>query len=61
MHFSSVVGTKVSKKHPKTVRLLVYREKETKRYDFEAASVDEAADIVKEIKRGVERFQEGIV
>ena len=61
VHFSSVVGTKVSKKHPKTVRLLVYREKETKRYDFEAASVDEAADIVKEIKRGVERFQEGIV
>ncbi|KAJ4338327.1 Component of a membrane-bound complex containing the Tor2p kinase [Didymella glomerata] len=61
VHFSSVVGTKVSKKHPKTVRLLVYREKETKRYDFEAASVEEAADIVKEIKKGVERFQEGIV
>ncbi|KAF1357660.1 hypothetical protein EJ07DRAFT_127223 [Lizonia empirigonia] len=61
VHFSSVVGTKVSKKHPKTVRLFVYREKETKRYDFEAASVDEAADIVKEIKKGVERFQEGIV
>lgn len=61
VHFSSVVGTKVSKKHPKTVRLLVYREKETKRYDFEAASVDEAADIVKEIKKGVARFQEGIV
>ncbi|KAF1927481.1 uncharacterized protein M421DRAFT_421890 [Didymella exigua CBS 183.55] len=61
VHFSSVVGTKVSKKHPKTVRLLVYREKETKRYDFEAASVEEAADIVKEVKKGVERFQEGIV
>ena len=61
VHFSSVVGTKVSKKHPKTVRLLVYREKETKRYDFEAASVEDAADIVKEIKKGVERFQEGIV
>ena len=59
VHFSSIVGSKVSKKHPKMFRVLVFRERETKRYDFEAQSGDEAGRIVREIKRGVERFQEG--
>ncbi|KAJ9618295.1 Component of a membrane-bound complex containing the Tor2p kinase [Taxawa tesnikishii (nom. ined.)] len=45
VHLSSVVGCKVSRKHPKMVRVLVYREKETKRYDFEAGSREEAAEI----------------
>lgn len=61
VHFSSVVGSKVSKKHPKMFRVIVFKERETKRYDFEASSTDEAVEIVREIKRGVERFQEGIV
>lgn len=61
VHFSSVVGSKVSKKHPKMFRVIVFKERETKRYDFEASSADEAIEIVREIKRGVERFQEGIV
>lgn len=61
VHFSSVVGSKVSKKHPKMFRVIVFKERETKRYDFEASSTDEAIEIVREIKRGVERFQEGIV
>ncbi|KAF1942865.1 hypothetical protein EJ02DRAFT_421830 [Clathrospora elynae] len=61
IHFSSVVGSKVSKKHPKMFRVIVFKERETKRYDFEASSTDEAVEIVREIKRGVERFQEGIV
>ena len=61
VHFSSVVGSKVSKKHPKMFRMIVFKERETKRYDFEASSTDEAVEIVREIKRGVERFQEGIV
>ncbi|KAF1847669.1 stress-activated map kinase-interacting protein-like protein [Cucurbitaria berberidis CBS 394.84] len=61
VHFSSVVGSKVSKKHPKMFRVIVFKERETKRYDFEASTTDEAVEIVREIKRGVERFQEGIV
>ncbi|KAF2481672.1 stress-activated map kinase interacting protein 1-domain-containing protein, partial [Neohortaea acidophila] len=51
---SSVVGVKVSRKHPKMVRVLVYREKETKRYDFEAGSRDEANAIVTDVRRAVE-------
>ncbi|KAL1605043.1 Component of a membrane-bound complex containing the Tor2p kinase [Paraconiothyrium brasiliense] len=61
VHFSSVVGSKVSKKHPKMFRVIVFKEKETKRYDFEAQNQQDAVDIVKEIKRGVDRFHEGIV
>jgi len=60
VHFSSVVGSKVSRRHPRMFRVVVYKERETKRYDFEAASQGEAAEIVREIKRGVEKFQ-GIV
>jgi len=59
VHFSSVVGSKVSRRHPKMFRVLVYKERETKRYDFEAMSGQEAHEIVREIKRGVEKFQEG--
>ncbi|KAL1635107.1 Component of a membrane-bound complex containing the Tor2p kinase [Neofusicoccum ribis] len=61
VHFTSVVGSKVSSKHPKTFRVVVYRERESKRYDFEAQSRDEAAEIVREIRKGMERFQEGYV
>jgi hypothetical protein len=61
VHFSSVVGSKVSKKHPRMFRLIVYKEKETKRYDFEAQSHEDAVAIVKEVKKGVDRFNEGIV
>ncbi|KAF2677705.1 stress-activated map kinase-interacting protein-like protein [Lentithecium fluviatile CBS 122367] len=61
VHFSSVVGSKVSKKHPKMFRVVVFKEKETKRYDFEAQNQQDAVDIVKEIKKGVDRFHEGIV
>jgi len=57
VHLSNVVGCKVSRKHPKLIRMLVYRgENETKRYDFEAQSRDEAAEICGEVRRGVERF-----
>jgi len=56
VHLSSVVGCKVSRKHPKMIRMLVYREKETKRYDFEASTKEEANEIAGELRRGVERF-----
>jgi hypothetical protein len=61
VHFSSIVGSKVSKKHPRMFRVVVFKERETKRYDFEAQGAEEAVEIVREIKRGVERFQEGIL
>ncbi|KAF1344921.1 stress-activated map kinase-interacting protein-like protein [Delphinella strobiligena] len=58
VHFSAVVGCKVSRKHPKVVRVLVYREKETKRYDFEAGNRDEASEISGVINRGMLRFRD---
>ena len=54
--FSMIVGCKVSRRHPKSFRVVVFRERETKRYDFEANSVAEAAEIVAEIKKGMEPF-----
>lgn len=57
VHFSSVVGSKVSRRHPRMFRVVVYKEREAKRYDFEARSVEEAAEIVGEIRHGVEKFQ----
>ncbi|KAF2150001.1 hypothetical protein K461DRAFT_270546 [Myriangium duriaei CBS 260.36] len=56
VHLRDVIGCKVARKHPKVLRVLVYREKETKRYEFEAGSRAEAAEIVDEIRKGVERF-----
>lgn len=58
IHFSSIVGCKCSRKHPSHFRVVVYKSRETKRYDFEATGPDEAAEIVDEVKRGMERFQE---
>jgi hypothetical protein len=57
---SSVIGAKVSRKHPKMVRILVFREKETKRYDFEAATRDEAEEIVSDVRKGMEVFGLGM-
>ena len=57
VHFSSIVGSKVSKKHPKMFRVIVFKERESKRYDFEAISVVEASEIVGEIKAGIARFK----
>lgn len=53
--FANVVGSKVSRKHPRCFSFGVYRERETKRYDFEAQTQEEAVEIVGEIKKGVER------
>lgn len=54
IHMSSIVGVKVSRKHQKMVRVLVYREKETKRYDFECTSHEEAESIVRDVRVGTE-------
>lgn len=36
------------------VRVLVYREKETKRYDFECRSREDAAAVMVDVRRGIE-------
>ena len=36
---------------------MIFREKETKRYDFEAQSATDAAEIVEEIRKGIEPYQ----
>ena len=56
--FSMIVGCKVSRRHPKSLRVVVAREggQEQKRYDFEALSVEEANEIVEEIRKGMEMY-----
>ncbi|KAI7366313.1 hypothetical protein KC346_g19575, partial [Hortaea werneckii] len=56
---SSIVGVKVSRKHPKMLRVLVWREKETKRYDFECSNYTEAESIMGDIKVGVGEYGVG--
>lgn len=58
VHFSNVVGCKVNRKHPKTFRVIIWREKESKRYDFEAATQGEADEIVAELQRGLEPYRD---
>ena len=40
------------------LQIVVFKERESKRYDFEAQSVTEAAEIVEEVKKGMEPFQD---
>ncbi|EHL01418.1 putative Stress-activated map kinase-interacting protein 1 [Glarea lozoyensis 74030] len=56
VHFSNVVGCKVTRRHPTNFKVVVYKSTETKRYDFEAKSADEAAEIVFEIKKGISPY-----
>jgi target of rapamycin complex 2 subunit MAPKAP1 len=59
VHFSSIIGAKVRRRHPKSFCVVIWRERESKRYDFDAANKEEAEEIVREIKKGVGRFQDG--
>ncbi|EDN07357.1 conserved hypothetical protein [Histoplasma mississippiense (nom. inval.)] len=57
--FNDVVGSKVSRRHPKSFRVVVLRgnaASEQKRYDFEAKSAVEAAEIVEEIKKNMLQY-----
>lgn len=38
-------------------QVVVFRERETKRYDFEAQNISEAAEIVVELRKGMEPYQ----
>ncbi|XXH05074.1 hypothetical protein Hte_011498 [Hypoxylon texense] len=60
VHFSNVVGCSVSRRHPTNFKLLVYKATESKRYDFEAKNVQEAAEIVRELKKGISPYNRDI-
>ena len=61
-HFSSVIGCKVARKHPRMVRISIFRDRgETKRYDLEAVSEGEAVEIAREIDRGVRPYRDAAV
>jgi hypothetical protein len=57
IEYSNVVGCKVFRKHPKCIRMTVFRGLESKRYDFECATREEAVEAVREIWRGMEAFK----
>ena len=40
------------------IQLVVYKATESKRYDFEAKSADEAAEIVFELKKGISPYRD---
>ncbi|KAI0480672.1 SIN1-domain-containing protein [Xylariaceae sp. FL0804] len=60
VHFSNVVGCSVSRRHPTYFKLLVFKDSEQKRYDFEAKNTQEATDIVRELKKGVAPYNKDI-
>ncbi|KAI1074713.1 SIN1-domain-containing protein [Whalleya microplaca] len=60
VHFSNVIGCSVSRRHPTNFKLLVYKATESKRYDFEARNTQEAAEIVRELKKGVSPYNKDI-
>ncbi|EED15506.1 stress activated MAP kinase interacting protein, putative [Talaromyces stipitatus ATCC 10500] len=60
INFNDIIGTKVSRRHPKSFQVVVLRgtdAHEQKRYDFEARNEAEAAEIVGEIKKNMEQYR----
>lgn len=60
INFNEIIGTKVSRRHPKSFQVVVLRgtdAHEQKRYDFEARNEAEAAEIVGEIKKNMEQYR----
>ncbi|EFQ99427.1 hypothetical protein MGYG_08977 [Nannizzia gypsea CBS 118893] len=58
--FCDVIGSKVSRRHPKSFRFVVVRgadATEQKRYDFEARNAVEAIEIVDEIKKNMAHYR----
>ncbi|TRX91766.1 hypothetical protein FHL15_007319 [Xylaria flabelliformis] len=60
VHFSNVIGCNMSRRHPSNFKLLVFRDSETKRYDFEAKNSQEATEIVREMKKGIAPYNKDI-
>lgn len=60
INFNDVVGCKVSRRHPKSFRVVVLRgtdANEQKRYDFESRNTSEAVEIVDEIKKNMAHYR----
>ncbi|EGD87433.1 hypothetical protein H112_05976 [Trichophyton rubrum D6] len=58
--FCDVIGSKVSRRHPKSFRFVVVRGADAtdqKRYDFEAKNAVEAIEIVDEIKKNMAHYR----
>lgn len=58
--FNDIVSCKVSRRHPKSFRVMVLRNNEAneqKRYDFEARNQAEAIEIVDELKKLMARYR----
>ena len=58
--FSMIVGCKVSRKHPKSFRVIIFEERGTKRYDFEAQNTGEAVEIVAELQKAMEPYHANV-
>ncbi|KAL9942052.1 hypothetical protein D7B24_005861 [Verticillium nonalfalfae] len=52
-HMTQIIGCKVFAKHPNQFKLIIYKDTEPKRYDFEAKNPTEANDMVTELKKMV--------
>ncbi|CAN8096617.1 unnamed protein product [Discula destructiva] len=57
VHFSNVIGCKLSRRHPSHFKFVIYRENESKRYEFEAKNSEEAAEVVTAVKQGIPAHQ----
>lgn len=58
--FNDIVASKVSRRHPKSFRVVILRgaeANEQKRYDFEARNEAEAAEIVGEVKKNMDHYR----
>ncbi|EHA52704.1 hypothetical protein MGG_12955 [Pyricularia oryzae 70-15] len=57
VHFSNVIGVKVSRRHPTVVKLSVYFDSE-KTYEFEAKTAVQASELVYELKNRIAPYRE---
>lgn len=58
IHISTIIGCKTYRKAPSNFKILVMRpQKETKRYDFEAMSEQQAEDVVNALRKAIMEFR----
>lgn len=58
IHISTIIGTKTYRKAPSSFKILVWRaQREQKRYDFEAMSEKEAAEVVEALRKATQAYR----
>jgi hypothetical protein len=58
IHISAIIGCKTYRKAPSNFKILVMRQqKETKRYDFEAMSEEQAEEVVQALKKALAGYK----